>query len=221
MLRPQVLLGARAGTRTHLCLPATFLPKTRTAVGEEARARNASAGVLRMPSLWVKLEVGDRLWVQEDVAELHDRRGVHSRAFYKLDLTGGHVPIPGGAKGSRYTTRTVEARLMPRDHSRYTLEVTGVAEFRAQEIGWDRIAAEGPHDKHQTMGQWWERAYGFTMPWSENPPLIGLSFKFTDANVDGQRWVPDAPAASGGGPDLIRKWEAEAAAAKAAKGDAA
>lgn len=201
MLRGPMVDQIRKGQRTHMCLPSTFVPGRRLAVSQEARdhAVRASFGTMALPTAWTKLRAGDMLWVQEEAAALIDRRDpAGSRRFFKLDLHGGHVPIPGGAKGGRYETVTYDASKLEREDSRYTLAIAGVRVFRAWDITWDEIRAEGSFDAHQTMGAWWEYRYAFVLgSWKENPEVCGLSFRFVDGNVDtGERWVPDPPPAN-------------------------
>ncbi len=196
MLRAQTLIGIRAGRRTHLTMAATFVPGRRTPVGEGSRLAASRTGGMVMPTPWAGLKPGDRLWVQEEVVILHDQHiSEASQSFYKTELPTGQPPIPGrGTKGSRYRTETIDAIRMPREHSRYTLALVDVRHFRAAEITWDEIKAEGDFDPHQTKGAWWQYRYGIAMPWAENPEAVGLTFEFVDGNIDtGERWVPDAP----------------------------
>lgn len=196
IIRGPVLASIRAGQRTHLCLPATFVPGRRLAVGQEARERadRLSAGTMAMPTAWTRLGPGDMLWVQEETGSLIDRKDpALSRRFFKLELPGGHIPVPGGAKGARYETSSLDAAKLTREDSRYTLAVDAVRVFRAWDITWDEIRAEGAFDAHQTMGAWWGYRYGFALgAWDENPEVCGLSFRFIDGNIDtGQKWGPD------------------------------
>lgn len=194
ILRASWILSARAGKRSHIILPATFVPKARIAVGAEAKAHQARDPGMRMPTPWSRLVPGDRLWVQEDVSCLIDGKNEgNNRCFYKVDLPGGHVPITGGVKGARYRTAGVLPHHMVREHSRYTLEVTGVRAFNAQDVSWDEMTAEGDWDGRQTKGAWWMHRYGVQMPWDENPPVVGLSFKFLTENIDGAMPAPDGP----------------------------
>lgn len=197
MLRPAFVLTARAGTRTHFFMPGTFVPGGRTVIGDEAKQRQANSGMMKYASPWSKLEPGDRLWLQEDIAALIDVKtyGLKSRSFYKIDLPGGHVPIPGGAKGTAWRTELFPAKKMTRELSRYTFEVTAVRNCRAQEITWDEVKREQTSwDPYMTLGQWWGQQYGLIMPWAENPEVVGIDFTFTNANVDtGEAFVPDPP----------------------------
>lgn len=193
MLRAALVTSIRKGTRTHLIMAASFIPGRRTAVGAEARAADEKAGVMRLPTPWVKLQPGDRLWVQEETSTMVDTRNMAgTRVHYRAELPGGHVPIPGGSKGTRYTVHHNDARQLPREESRFFLAVTGVRLFRAQDMSWEIAKAEGGYYPAETMGAWWQRNYGLTMPWEENPEVVGIAFTFQDGNIDtGIKWGPD------------------------------
>jgi hypothetical protein len=193
MLREALVNSIRRGARTHLIMPATFLPNRRTAVGAEAKAADEKAGVMRLPSPWVSLQPGDRLWVKEEMANMMDSKDhLASRQYYRAELRGGHVPIPGGAKGTRYSVTYTDARHMQRDESRFYLAVISARHFRARDMTWEIAKAEGGYYPAETMGAWWQRSYGFTMPWDENPEVVGIAFTFQDGNIDtGIKWGPD------------------------------
>lgn len=190
ILRGPQIEQARAGKRTHLCLPAFHTPgrKVTFAGGEPAVKASGPATGFKMPTQWQKLEPGDKLWVKEERAELYDhQQPINSKQFYKVDLLGGRPPVPGrGVKGNRYTTRSIDARHMQRGDSRYTLLVVSTRVFPLQEIEWDEVKAEGamlyPSD---SKNQWWARSYGFTMPWADNQEVLGLTFEFLAESVDG------------------------------------
>lgn len=199
ILAESQLKAARVGKRTHLCLPAFNTPGQRVSFIGRAPNTAANPGTgLKMPSVWQQLKGGEKLWVREAVVELIDERiRSDSRSFYKADLEFGRPTIPNGRTDAagrvnrRYKTRERRAGELPRQHSRYTLAVIDVRVFPCNEIDWAEIDAEGsvryPTD---TKGQWWHRHYGYSLPWRENPAVVGLRFKFLAESIDG---IPAAP----------------------------
>ena len=179
-------------------MPGDFIPNRRTALGAEARAEQEKrGGFLRLPTPWAKLAPGDRLWVQEEIAVLIDLTyGEVTKTFYKMELPGGHVPIPGGAKRARWLTKSIEARKCTREQTRYWLEITDVSQCRARDVTQEQMRREGTNDIGIHLNEWWPRYYGIVMPLAENPAVIGLGFKFIDAHIDtGMRWELPAPPA--------------------------
>jgi hypothetical protein len=191
-LRSAFLATARSGARTHIFLPATYVPGRRPGevTGQMPKAVREAAP---LPTRWARLAAGDRLWVQEEIAALIDARyNEVAQSFYKIELKGGHVPIPNGTRAGRWQTKTFDANKCTRESSRFTLEITAVRATRAHEITWEEIKREGTYQPHSTLGSWWGYQYGILMPWAENPAVLGVDFRFLDANIDtGQRWVPE------------------------------
>lgn len=209
ILRPSFIVEIRNGARRHVCMPGRFIPGQRSAIGAEAKERAGRSGAMSMPTPWASLEPGDKLWVQEQISGLFDERHNEvAKTYYTLDLQSGRVPIPGGVRGGKWSTKSWDATKCPKNASRYTLEITGVRLFTAREITWPEVEREGTYRAYDTLGAWWGRFYGVTLPWEENPPVVGLDFTFIDGNIEtGQRWVQEiepAPHAGGAGA-LIEK----------------
>lgn len=191
MLHANRVKAIREGKQTHLTMAAWFKPGGRTAVGLEAKLEAERASGMRMPTPWTKLAPGDMLWVQEETAYLTDKRdSTGSRWFFRADLVGGHVPVPGGSRALRYDTGWVDASKLTRENSRYTLAIEGMRVMRAQQLGWAELDREGPRDPHMTIGAWWNSRYGAMLgDWKENPEVCALAFRFVDGNIDtGARW---------------------------------
>lgn len=178
MERPIILRGmqikaAREGRRTHICLAANFV---------------RSGGKI-LPTPWRELVEGDKLWVQEETSYAIDLQNpLNTRGCYRADLLGGFAPIPtsNGARRGRWARRNYDAKKMRRDMSRYTLRVVSAKLFRCQEVDWETIKAEaGIHYPADSKGQWWDRHYGFPLPWRTNPEVIGLTFEFLHESIDG------------------------------------
>lgn len=208
--RPIFLTGAqirtvRAGRRKHLCMTASMTG------GHRDAAERLSAA--RMPSVWTALQPGDRLWVREDICELLDTRNyLNSQRVYRVDCEYGYIPIPAGDPNrSRWRQRVRGGFHMERRESRYTLLVKAIRIFPCQEISWEEIDAEaGVHYPTDSKGQWWGRSYGLVMPWYLNPRVVGISFEFIDANIDGHappfaKPAAPAPAASAAEHDRQRR----------------
>ncbi len=192
-MRGGFIMQMRTGKRTHVFLPASYIPGARRAVTEEGRKMAAKVGH-PIPTKYARLKPGDRLWVQEETAALIDLKnyGLGSKAFYKVELPGGHVPIPGGARGTKWKTASYLAKDLKREDSRYTLDVIGARVCRAWEITWEEVARESTHHAHQSKNAWWESQYGLVMPWASNPEVVSLDFNFRDGNIDsGTRWAPE------------------------------
>jgi hypothetical protein len=195
-IRPGFVQAIRGGRRTHIFLPGNYVPGQRVGLSKDTRDRMASRGgaPASYPTRWTGLQPGMRLFVQEEISALVDARHPElMQSFYKLDLAGGRVPIPGGVRGSKYRTTAWPANKCTREASRYTLEVTAVRRCYAQDVTWEEMQREGTFDPHATKGTWWGIQYGILMPWAENPEVVGMDFTFVDGNIDtGVRWVPEA-----------------------------
>ncbi len=189
ILRPQQLTQARDGKRTHICLPAFWWGKSKmVASGKEERSDTK----FLPPTGWERIQLGDVLWVQEEIASAYNSESpLGSRYYYRADLLSGTAPIPGGFKRGKWTQRTIGARDMCREDTRYSLHVTGIRTFPAHEIDWEEIKAEGAqHFLTDTKGQWWTRHYGFQMAWALNRTVVGIHFTFSDVNVMGVKARP-------------------------------
>lgn len=133
--------------------------------------------------------VGDRLWLRETWARSDDNViGIVYRADWE-DYED-HIGIDGG--------RWRSPIFMPREFSRITLEITGVAVERLQDISEEDAKAEGlQHPEFRVaiadsrgygdyaivnsyrgaFANLWERINGKKHPWASNPWVWVVSFK--------------------------------------------
>lgn len=143
---------------------------------------------------------GDRLWVPETWAVVHDddtmpeaqaleearEQMPWASIAYREQAIGGYA--------ASHLRRWLSSASMPRWASRITLEITEVRVQRLQEISEEDAQAEGVYNDHSTPDGWgfeatcgnvyrrnfarsWDSINGKKAPWSSNPWPWCLSFR--------------------------------------------
>lgn len=137
----------------------------------------------RKPTIWQKVEPGDRLWVRETW---------HTHAMFD-DLPPREITarsVHYAADGPAVTGKTRVSIHMPRWASRLTLVVTEAKMKRLQQIdgiealreGITRVESEAPW---RTFKHLWESLH--TKPgnrWEDNPEIVALTYSVHKANID-------------------------------------
>lgn len=177
-----------------------LLENRKTMTRRYAWRRNGQDDAELFPTVWQRAQVGDRLWVRENLTQ---RKGIfpgleqsHMVAAYAADDTDvvnarGHKPVPWWrGKGG------LPSIYMPRRFSRLTLIITATRIEQVREISDADAVAEGVLGRdaaHPAEGQHrrryeelWKGLNG-EESWDANPEVVALTLTVHKQNIDAMK----------------------------------